>query len=232
MFRSLKENVQFYPIHHGFEPNLDETGLHATQRWLMNQVFFDSEADVVLQPVNLNTPHAFQSLCLNLVRAWTDPELRRGYIPQTPTTLQGAEHVAKTYWLSDAQRLVYIYGQYADMLAQGWGGYMTFRLAEQTQVTYGIFDPSEGNKGLTTKALTLALQAIEYACFTFGLPLSEHATTVSDVNIPSMRVLIKNGYQLSPEVPASIAPIGLGGQNLEACRAPSLAVNPTQHPGW
>ncbi|MDP1743564.1 MAG: hypothetical protein Q8L51_02130 [Candidatus Amesbacteria bacterium] len=84
--------------------------------------------------------------------------------------------------------------------------------------------------GYTTRALDMALRLVEYACVTFGVPLTAHATEVSDENPGSMKVLLKNTYVLTTTNNKS--PIRMGGSNMLAQKYPSNFLNPNKYSIW
>lgn len=221
MLNELEDRLEFKPITDGFVPTEDP--FVTAIAWLGANVILDQRNDIVLEPVRADHSHSMYVLCLGLTKAWQDPQLRSGYLPQTPRTFTGAQDVVNNYWLNNSNKLVYLYGQLSTFGSSFWSGYLTLEMTGQhSEITYGVFGSDKAGQGHTTLAVDTALSGIEYAFYTFGLSIDEHRTMVSDLNTASKRVLQKNGYSLTMTEPIQQSPIAMGGSNLFAIRSPHL----------
>lgn len=231
---SNNEDIRLYYTSKPFE--VKETGIESVVSWLRTVTVIDFVKNTVVQPVTNECKNSVHDLCVGLVNAWRDRELRQGYLPTTPSSIVGAESVIAK-WIANPSKVVYIYGPEGSFLEIGWAGYLTLEIVENrgslvTEWTYGLFSREFSGLGYTTNAVHVVLNMVEEACFTFGCPLKIHQTSVSDRNFGSQFVLRNNEFTLTPPIIKHESPICMGGQDLVALRNPVHSLTSDKYPLW
>lgn len=164
--------------------------------------------------VPLNALDSIEAACV-FRDVFGDGELRAGYLPTTPTEFSQVLPLIDK-WKLDPHSIYYIFG---NEVPRQYGGYLSLdfdfvRGSEnevQAWLTYGILH-GKRREGMTTKALSLVIQAIDELNLNRGdYPIKKIVTTVSDGNIASVKILARNGFQIDNTQEVKPSPLVMGG---------------------
>lgn len=155
-------------------------------------------------------------LPFRLMDAWSNKNLRKGYLPILPTTYVPITEILMS-WAKERTGVTYriMHNNHVDTL-----GFIQSEFTSQSpgemeaDINYGNIHRKFLNKGVISTSLGTLITGLQSESSRYGFRLKRIATRVSDRNIGSMKVLARNGFHRDASRQVLPAPVVMGGKSI------------------
>lgn len=180
---------------------------------LKNTLFNSSEG---LDLIPLSKADLENGFPHRLMDAWSNKQLRKGYLPQLPDKYLPITNILKA-WIDEPIGVTYrvTHSSHVDTLGFIQAEFNSPRDNDlYIDINYGNVHPARLRKGLITNALGVLIKGLQDEIPRYGFNLRKIVTNVSNRNMGSIKILRRNGFKPDYTRPITNAPIVMGGYSI------------------